>query len=488
VSPSRFSLPAFGGGSSRRWIQLGIGAAVVAAVCVFAHWAAAPTYVSLYHDLDLAESGQIAENLGKTDIPYRLSAGGSEVLVPASDVARARVTLAKAGLPSNGRPGLELFDKPDWGMTDFTERVTYQRALEGELARTIGGLKGVERAQVHLVMPDASSLHSQDRPAGAAVVVTLKPGVTLSPETVRGITYVVSNSVEELSSDNVAVMDDAGHVLSVPSAGDSGEGLTTRQLEVERSVESHLEDKIESMLATVVGSGRVHAQVSAQMSFDQVDRTTESFDPDGQVLQNEQRSEAQGGAVAESGGSQTVLNNSYQNSHKIEKYVGSVGSVTKLSVAVLVDQKALQAAAPGGGRLDVPQIESMVRNAIGADSTRGDRVSVSAVAFEPGAIETGGAGGTSSAPKADPARLVERVSRPLVSLVAIVVLVLLAMRALGAAPASAPAAPAPTNGAARTLPGSNGHELLGGRLNGEQADRPEAAAQVLRAWMSERRT
>ena len=442
MSPSRFSLPALAGrgNSSKRLLQLGAGAVVVAGVWLLAHWASAPTYVSLYHDLDLAESGAIAENLGKTDIPYRLSAGGSEVLVPASDVARARVTLAKAGLPANGRPGLELFDKPDWGMTDFTERVTYQRALEGELARTIGGLKGVDRAQVHLVLPSGSGLHGQDRPAGAAVVVSLKAGVALSPETVRGITYVVSNSVEELSSDNVAVMDDAGHVLSVPSANETGEGLTTRQLEVERSVESHLEDKIESMLATVVGPGRVRAQVSAQMSFDQVDRTTESFDPDGQVLQNEQRSEAQGGAVAENGGSQTVLNNSYQNSHKIEKYVGSVGTVTKLSVAVLVDQKALQSATPGGGRMDVSQLEGMVRNAIGADSTRGDRVSVATVSFESGAIAAGANGGASSAPKSDPVRVVEQVSRPVVSLLAIVVLAILAMRALGSAPAS-PAAP-----------------------------------------------
>jgi flagellar M-ring protein FliF len=463
---------------------------------VLAHWASAPTFVTLYRDLDLSESGAIAENLSKTDIPYRLASGGAEVLVPASDIARARVTLAKAGLPANGRPGLELFDKPDWGMTDFTERVTYQRALEGELARTIGALRGVARAQVHLVLPAGGPLHHADRPAGAAVVLTLKNGTTVTPETVRGITYIVSNSVEQLSSDNVAVMDDAGHVLSVPSSTESGEGLTTRQLEIQRSVENHLEDKIEGILATVVGVGRVRAQVSAQMSFDQVDRTTESFDPDGQVLQTEQRSESQGANPGDTAGSQTVLSNAYQNSHKVEKYVGSVGNVSKLSIAVLVDDKSLATAGPGGKPLAVREIENVVRNAIGADSARGDRVNVTAVPFEATPLAAAGeGGGTSSAPKADPMRMVERVSRPVVSLVAIVVLLLLAFRTLSSpAPRAGDAAgdaAIATNGAVhgRALGSGNGTEFSLGanRLPADGAARPEAAAQVMRGWLTERR-
>jgi flagellar M-ring protein FliF len=481
------------GWGTRRFIQLGAGAAVVAGIWLLAHWASAPTFVTLYRDLDLSESGSIAENLAKTDIPYRLASGGAEVLVPAADIARARVTLAKAGLPTNGRPGLELFDKPDWGMTDFTERVTYQRALEGELARTIGALRGVSRAQVHLVLPSGGPLHRIDRPAGAAVVLTLKGGTTVSPETVRGITYIVSNSVEQLSSDNVAVMDDAGHVLSVPAATETAEGLTTRQLEIQRSVEGHLEDKIEGILATVVGTGRVRAQVSAQMSFDQVDRTTESFDPDGQVLQTEQRSESQGGNPGDSAGSQTVLSNAYQNSHKVEKYVGSVGNVSKLSIAVLVDEKALGTSGPGGKPLDTREIESVVRNAVGADSARGDRINVTAVPFEATPLAAGGDGGTSSLPKADPMRMVEKVSRPVVSVVAIVVLLLLAFRTLGSpAPRAAETdATVATNGTAngRALPAANGSEFLLGasRLPGESGARPEAAAQVMRAWMAERR-
>ena len=177
------------------------------------------------------------------------------MLVGQDDVARARVLLAKDGLPANGRPGLELFDKPSWGMTDFTQRITYRRALEGELSRTIGTLRGVERAQVHLALPEASPLRKLERPAEAAVVVSLKPGVVLGPEVVQGIAYIVSNSVEQLPADNVAVMDDSGRLLSVPADNGGFFGLTTRQLDLQRSVERQLVDKAEGMLATVVGAG-----------------------------------------------------------------------------------------------------------------------------------------------------------------------------------------------------------------------------------------
>src|SRR5690349_1954818 len=164
-------------------------------------------------------------------------------------------------------------------MTDFTQRVTYQRALEGELARTLSGLRGVDRAQVHLVLPAQSNLRRLDRPASASIVVTLKPNAQLSSDAVQGIAYIVSNSVEGLSSDNVAIMDDSGRLLSVPAIA-GGSGMTTRQLEIQRQLEQHLAGKVEDLLATVVGYGRARAEVSAEMSFDQVDRTVESFDPD----------------------------------------------------------------------------------------------------------------------------------------------------------------------------------------------------------------
>jgi len=471
---SRLLGPAAG---PRRFVWLGAAAAGVLAIWLVGKWAATPTYVTLYHDLDLKEAGAMSEQLAKNGLPYRLGGGGTEVQVPASEIARARVMLARDGMPSSGRPGLELFDKPSWGMTDFTQKVTYQRALEGELARTVGTMRGVERAQVHLLLPNASPVRRLDHAAGASVVLTLKPGMSLTPEAVQGITYVVSNSVEQLSPENVAVMDDAGHVLSVPASAGGGTGLTTRQLSVQHGMEEGYASKIEELLGTVVGPGRVRAEVTARVSFDQVDRTVEKYDPDGQVLQTEQRSEGAAGGSD----NQTIVSNQYQNSRQVEKTEGAVGTLQQLTVAVLVDQRVVGA---GAGALSLVQLDGMVRNAIGADSTRGDRVSVMAVPFDTTiAAAALAATGGNAAPKTDPLVVAERFSHPAIGLIAIaamIVLVLQAIRLAGAAPATTLAA---AGERAELAPAEAPAQLRAG-LNGD-AQRPDTAAQVLRAWLAE---
>jgi flagellar M-ring protein FliF len=246
---------------------------------------------------------------------------------------------------------------------------------------------------------------------------------------VQGIAYIVSGSVEQLAPEGVAIMDDRGRILSIPGASGTGAGLTSRQLDMQHAVEQHLATKIDALLEPVVGRGMVRAQVSAQLSFDQVDRTIESFDPEGQVLQNEQRSED--GVVEETGGGTVLFNNTYQNSRKLEKIIGAVGTLSRLSVAVLIDGAALDRVS---GALRQPgRIETMVRDAIGADSTRGDRVSVVAVPFEPVAPpDTTGASATTAAPGSDLLGTVERFIRPVVGLVGLLVLVLASLRVLGA--------------------------------------------------------
>jgi flagellar M-ring protein FliF len=475
---------------NRRWAAIALTVICAAGIWGVSRWASAPTYVPLFRGLELKDVGSVTDGLTKSGIRYHLDGGGTDVLVPLADVARARVALAKEGLPASGRPGLELFDKPAWGMTDFTQRVTFQRALEGELARTIASLQGIDHVEVHLVLPAQSPLRRLEHAAGASVVLTLKPGISLTSETVQGITYIVSNSVEQLAPDNVAVIDDAGRVLSMPSADGSGTGLTTRQLEIQRSVEHQLSAKIEDMLATVVGIGRARAQVAAKLSFDQVDRTVDTFDPDGQVLQTEQRSETSPGAAGDASGAQTIVSNNYQNSRRIEKITGAVGNVSKLTVSVLIDKAALAAA--GSKDLTTERLRSMVANAIGVDSLRGDRLSVEAVAFEPLAKPDANA----AKPKAPPMDLVlvaDRVTRPVVGIAAIVVLLVLALRILkmGKSPAQLPAGATPNgNGAANGAELANGQSaelaMLRNRLNsGGGWERPELAAQVLRNWLTE---
>jgi flagellar M-ring protein FliF len=363
-------------------------------------------------------------------------------------------------------------------MTDFTQRVTYQRALEGELARTIGGLQGVQAAQVHLVLPSPSNLRRNERPASASVVVTLKNGTTLTSEAVQGIVYIVSNSVEQLPVENVAVMDASGHVLSVP-AGEGQGGGGSRNLELQRTLEGQLATRIETLLATVVGPGRVRAQVAATLSFDQVERTAETYDPDGQVLTNEQRSES---GDSEAGGAQTIVNNSYQNTHKVERSVSASGAVTKLTVAVLVDQTALA----GAKNVTVDQLREMARDAAGVDSTRGDRLTVNAVAFEPIAVPDGTGPTPAGKPATDIMGMVDKFGRPLLAVVAIIALLVLALRVLRApARPAGEAVGAPAAGGAATPTTNDTQELalLRQRLLAEPG--PDATTQVLRAWLAD---
>ncbi len=488
TGPNRLAATVRGLSGTRRFLLLGVLAALLVAIWAITSWAVAPTYVPLFRDLDLADAAALQDRLAKTDIRFRLTDGGTTIEVPAGDLARARVTLARDGLPGTGRPGLELFDKPSWGMTDFTQRVTYQRALEGELARTIAAIHGIRRAQVHLVLPTTSPVRRLERPASASVVLSLAPGVSLPPDAVQGIAYVVSSSVEQLAPEQVAIMDDRGRLLSIPGAGTAGAGLTTRQLDIQHAVEEHLRAKIDGLLAPVVGAGKVRAQVAAQLKFDQVDRTIESFDPEGQVLQNEQRSEG-GDPQAEPGAATVVYNNTYQNSRKIEKIIGAVGTVERLSVAVLVDAAALDGL-PGALR-NPGRIEAMVRDAIGADSARGDRVSVVAVPFEPAAPPAVDSV-AQSAPGGDPLAQVERFIRPGVGLAGLVVVLLAGLRVLKvlSEPMATPNVPAP----------EPGHALAGtqragvpDRLPGEvasprglpEASRSDAGVRVLQSWLAE---
>jgi flagellar M-ring protein FliF len=476
---------------TRRFALAGVLVALLVGVGLVGRWASTPTYVMLFSNLDLKESGAIADRLQKANIPHRLQSGGGAIEVPSADIARARVALAKDGLPTQGRPGLELFDKPSWGMTDFTQRVTYQRALEGELARTIGQIDGIERAEVHLLMPETDGLRRKGRQAGASVVLTLKGGTPPASETVQGIAFIVANSVEGLSADQVAIMDGTGRVLSLPASGLGGVGLTNRQQEVARGLEGRTVGKIEGLVGTVVGVGRVRAQVAAELSFDQVDATTETFDPDRQVLQQEQRSE---GGPADGSGPQTVVSNQYQNSRRVEKSTSLAGRLQRMTIAVLVDEKALRA---GEKDRQLTDIAAMVRDAVGVDSTRGDRLSVLAVPFEP---VTAADAGPAKPPALDPVAVVERVSHPLIGVVAILVMVFLAFQVKGVlAPARAPArvaGPGAPSSASATAPDDAAGALpappenaelnrLKNRLQQDSGDRPEVTAQVLKAWLAE---
>ncbi len=482
------------GAANRRFAALGLIIGGLAVLWVASKWMTGPTYVTLYHDIELSAMSGMTESLTKGGIAYRLESGGSEILVPVQDVARARVLLAKDGMPMSGRPGMELFDKPTWGMTDFTQRVTYRRALEGELSRTIGSLEGVQRAEVHLALPEDSPLRRLNRPAEAAVVVSLRPGGMLTPGVVQGISYIVSNSVEGLPAQNVAVIDAAGRLLSSPV--DTGtSGLSSRQLDMQRATEKELGDKINGLVATVLGPGHSRVQIAAKMDFDQTERTTETYDPDGQVLNTEQRSEATGDQTEAGSGNQTVISNTYANTKKVERTIGSTGTINKLTVAVFVDEKALakSAATPAKADSTLKSFNAAIRNAIGLDTARGDRLTLATMPFEidPLAITKLPA---DSAPKRDVLVVVERFSRPVIMLIGIALAFVLALKLMAAAPGSPGSAPgALASGSAELatpvapiVMADATHRLKAGVRN-HMSEEPAQAAQVVRAWIGESR-
>lgn len=430
-------------------------------------------YVALYHNLDFADVAQIEETLSEAGIDHRLGDGGSEVLVPVEDAPRARVALARDGLAVGGRPGLELFDKPAWGMTDFSQRVTYQRALEGELARTIAGIRGVERVQVHLALSAPRALRAKEAGSSASVVLALTPGSVLSPETIQGITYVVSNSVEQLTAENVAVMDDTGRVLSIPAGSNAKTGATNKHLETQRHLEEVLVAKIQELLAPVLGPDRVRAEVSVQMSFDKVDRTLETVGP------------LAGGAEQ---GLRTAELDGRFNAREFQRSEGSVGKVTRVTAAVVVDQAGIQAQQESETGYQLEQLEAMIRDAIGVDEARGDRLSLLAVPFEDIVAAEGGPGTSSDeGGGTDIVGLIERLLRPITGLVALVILGLVALKVLrlkpevvaGVAVESSPTAVSPP---AAALSGGTPAAGAGAAAPGSQAD---ANLQVVRGWLKD---
>lgn len=371
-------------GGPRRALILLVGLVVAGLIVGVSRWATAPTWVAAFPEVPVEQSGKMTDKLGEAGVEYRLEKGGTSILVKEADLAKARVTLARdGGMPNAGRPGLELFDQPSWGMTDFTQRINYRRALEGELERTIGKMEGIARAQVHVAMPETQAFRRQDRPLEASVVLQLQNGDRPAGEVVQGIQHLVASSVDGLEPDKVTVVDDAGRMLTLEDAAGSVTGLTSRQLALQREVEAHIERKASEIVGQIVGSKNARVQVSATINFDRVERTVEAVDPDKQAIATEQRAEITPGA--QGGAASTNVATSYETTKSVETFSGAIGNVKKLTVAVLVNDKPAKdgkgATAPRTPA-ELARIDTLVRNAVGIDLGRGDALSVVNVAFD----------------------------------------------------------------------------------------------------------
>ncbi len=438
-------------GGGRQAAIIAIGVVVTALVFGVSQWATRPEWVPLYADIPVENVKVMTDKLTESGIAYELDNNGTTIKVASVDLARARVDLAAGEIPNAGRPGLELFDKPTWGMTDFTQKVNYRRALEGELERTIGKMKNVKAVQVHLALEEDQLFTENERPSKASVTLTMQGGDTPREATVKGIASLVASSVGGLEPEHVTIVDERGQALTMEDEG-SIAGLSSRQLSVQREVETYMEQKADKLLSSLVGSGNARVQVAASINFDKIERTVQAVDPEKQALSSEQKAEVTPSTPQQGAGYSTTAN-TYDNTKSVETFSGAIGNLKKLTVAVLVADKVTMPAVPAPAAADssgadsaaaptaVPEpiitartpeelarIEALVRNALGVDSTRGDMISVVSAPFDM-PVPVVARSDSADAPK-DIIGKIQANPKPVVALAALVVLLIVALTAV----------------------------------------------------------
>ncbi|MDX1952345.1 MAG: flagellar basal-body MS-ring/collar protein FliF [Verrucomicrobiota bacterium] len=277
------------------WKQLGINqrisiflaaGVVIAGLASLAFFSSQTDYSLLYGKLDGAEAAKVISALDDAKVPYKISQHGGTILVPAEKVHFMRMQLAAKGIPRGEGIGFEIFDKPNFGISDFVQRANYLRAVQGELARTISQVDSIENARVMIVMPENRLLVDNQKKPTASVFVRVRGNAPLQPQTVAAIRFLVANSVEGLQSNHVTVVDNLGNVLSENSEPDSVVGLSNTQLAARKNMEQYLSKKAEGMLEAVLGPGQSVVRVSADLNFDTLSKTEERFDPEGQVVRS----------------------------------------------------------------------------------------------------------------------------------------------------------------------------------------------------------
>lgn len=437
-------------GSARQIAIIAVGVIATALVFGVSRWATQPTMVPLYADIPVENVKAMTDKLTESGITFELDRTGSTILVGSADLARARVNLAAEAMPSGGRPGLELFDKPSWGMTDFTQKVNYRRALEGELERSIGKLKNIEMVQVHLVLEDDQVFKENERPSKASVTLKMAGGETPRAETVHGIASMVANSVGGLDPEHVTIVDERGQALTLDDDG-SVAGLSSRQLQVQREVEQYMELKADKLLSRLVGTGNARVQVAAAINFDKVERTVSAVDPERQALVSEQKAEVTPSNPAQGAGYSTTAT-SYENTKSVENFSGAIGNLKRLTVAVLVadkvtmpvlDTTATTVAAPiitARTPDEIARIETLVRNALGVDSTRGDMISVVSAPFD---IPAPVVAHDTVVPPQDMVSKLQANPKPIVAIASLIVLLVIALTTVSALKPKKSAALAP---------------------------------------------
>ncbi|MGE0533070.1 MAG: flagellar basal-body MS-ring/collar protein FliF [Hyphomonadaceae bacterium] len=483
-------------GPTRLFAALGIAAVVAALLFSLVLRMGTEEKALLFANVDMREAGEISQRLETADIPYELRGDGSAIFVARSRVLEARMMLSAEGLPSRGSIGYEIFDEPDaLGQTQFQQNINRLRALEGELARTIGSLDGVAGARVHLVLPERQLFAREAEQPSASIVLQLRRDA-LTPGQVRAIRNLVASATPGLTSNRVTILDETGRLLAAASneEGVDADGVDARQAGVEERIRRTVTDIVEG----VVGAGNARVQVNAEMDFSRITESSETFDPEGRVVRSTSSSEdtgssSEGGGAqgttaganvpdggAAAGGGEGASDNresssetvNYEISRTTRTEISEGGRMRRLSVAVAVDgvstpgEEGAEPTWAPRSEEDLQRIAALVRSAVGFNAERGDVVEVVNVQFARDAAQSEDVAEASmfDLSQMDLMRIIEIVA----ALIASLAFVLFVLRPLigglvrgggGATAAGGPALLGPA-GAAAALPGGGSMAAL----------------------------
>jgi flagellar M-ring protein FliF len=397
----------------RQRIGIAVMALLVAGgVTGFVKWKHERDFKPLFTGMAPEDAAAIVQKLKEGGTDHRIGDNGTSVLVPESKVNELRLEMAGEGLPKTGRIGFELFDKTNLGITDFTEHVNYRRALEGELERSIKGLSEVDSARVHVTFPKDSVFLDSREPAKASILLSLKPGVHLTPQNVQAVTNLVASAVEGLTPDQVSVLDMQGNLLNRPRKNAlDGSDLSDTHLEYQHQVEKDLMSKVEATLEPLLGEGKFRVGVSADCDFTTTEQSEEAFDPTKSVMVSSQKTEDLAGASQAAGvpgtasnlprpasrpaigGSSTsrrTENVAFETSRVVKNVKIPQGMLKRISASLLIDQevkwemkdKKMQRTLVPPPAEKLKAIHDVVAGVLGLVPDRGDQLVIETLPFE----------------------------------------------------------------------------------------------------------
>ncbi len=404
----------FGTLSGPRKLALALtGVGIISAIAALFIWAGRTTYSPLMTNLNPEDAANIMRTLREKGIPFVVDGSGRNISVPSETVHETRLQLSTLGMPQSSVVGYEVFDKQSLGTTSFVQKLNQKRAREGELMRTINSIRGVKRSRVHLAIPERSTFVEDQKRSTASVVLDLEPGIVLSEKQIFGISNLVARAVEGMDSNDVAIVDSNGKMIS-RNASETAAGLTATQMETRQRYERDLEANIESMLARVVGEGHVVARVSADLDFSQVAETQTIYDQEGSAVRsidkNVQSMEGSrpnpGGAAGaasntpgQTGPVVAEIKNNTSRTNEVVNYAvpqtvrtttRQPGLLKKLSIAVMVDGKPVRETGTNGEVITkteswpaekLQEFESIVASAVALDRKRGDTLEIKNMEF-----------------------------------------------------------------------------------------------------------